>query len=124
MENFFRYLLLIFITMLFVLSGNSSSADTFTIDQKNHMFSEMYVKIQSKDVLKFINHDSVDHKLIFTHKGHDEHLQAIEPGKSQEVAFTQAGIYDIQCKHHPKMKLTIFIPHIVKLTKNLSNYKF
>lgn len=91
--------------------------ETHTINQKDHMFSEIFIKVKNDDVVKFVNLDSVKHRLIFTHKGQREEMNAVEPGKSQEVKFSHAGIYDVQCKIHPEMKLTIFVPPAANLTR-------
>ena len=99
-------------------------ADTHIITQQHKKFSDMFVKMENDDVLKFVNLDSVKHRLIFTHKGRQEQLHSIEPGKEQEITLHDSGIYDIQCKHHPSMKLTVYVPHVVKMTKNMANYQF
>lgn len=124
MKTSIRLLLLIAVFVLSPVSTSVFAASTFTIKQENHKFSEMYLKIENNDTLKFVNLDTVNHRLVFSHKGEQEHMGAIKPGSSQEVTFTHSGIYDIQCKHHPEMKLTVFIPHVVKLSKDASNYAF
>lgn len=98
--------------------------DSLTIQQKDHKFSELFVKVKNNDVIKFVNLDTVNHRLVFSHKGRQEQMNAIEPGKSQEVTLSNSGIYDVQCKHHPEMKLTIFVPYSAKLTKSDSIYAF
>ena len=98
--------------------------DPYTIKQKDLKFSELFVKLKSDDVIKFVNLDSVNHRLVFSHKGQQEQMNAITPGSSQEITFSHSGIYDVQCKHHPEMKLTIFVPYVANLTKPESIYMF
>jgi plastocyanin len=124
MKTLFNCIIIIGIAISSSFTTDVLAANTYTVKQQNHMFSEMYLKIENNDVLKFVNLDSVNHKLVFSHKGEQEHMGAIKPGNSQEVTFSQSGIYDIQCKHHPEMKLTIFIPHVVKLNKSAAFYKY
>lgn len=124
MNPLFNYLIIIGIVFSSSLATNVMAANIFTVKQQDHKFSEMYLKIENNDVLKFVNLDSVNHRLVFSHKGEQEHMGAIEPGNSQEVTFSRSGIYDIQCKHHPEMKLTVFIPHVVKLSKSAALYEF
>ena len=100
------------------------NADTHVITQQEKKFSDVFLKIENNDIIKFVNLDTVKHRLVYSHRGHQEQLQAVEPGKEQEITFSDPGIYDIQCKHHPEMKLTVYIPYVVKLTKNLANYEF
>lgn len=119
---------IVIVTVIFFIILTTSvpvwSKDVFTINQKDHKFSELFLKIKNDDVLKFVNLDSVNHRLVFTHKDQQEQMNTIKPGKSQEVTFKSPGIYDIQCKIHPEMKLTIFIPYVAKLTKAGPSYTF
>ena len=121
----YKTVLLTIVLMLFLTTSATVMAnDIYTINQKDHKFSEMFVKIKNNDVIRFVNHDEVNHRLIFTYKGQQEQMNVIQPGKSQEVSFSQAGIYDVHCKIHPEMKLTIFIPYVAKLSKAESFYTF
>lgn len=109
---------------LFAMNKLAWAKESHTVQQKDHKFSELFLKVKNNDVIKFVNLDSVNHKLIFSHKGRQEHMNAIEPGKTQEISFSHSGIYDVQCKHHPEMKLTIFVPYAAKLTSSDSIYAF
>lgn len=115
---------LLTVLILSVLSNSIWAKDQLTIQQKDHKFSEMFIKVENNDTIKFINLDSVKHRLIFSHKGRQEQMNAMNPGDTQEITFSHAGIYDVQCKHHPEMKLTIFVPYIANLTKKDSIYTF
>lgn len=99
-------------------------ADTHVITQANHKFSDIFLKMQSNDTIKFVNLDTVNHRLVFTYKGRKEKLSPLEPGNSQEIVLDSAGIYDVYCLNHPEMKMTVFIPYVANLTKNMSNYQF
>ena len=108
-------------TMLLIKPVN---AETHVITQDQKKFSDIFLKMENNDTIKFVNLDTVKHRLVFTHKGHQRQLHAIDPGKAQELTLPDSGIYDIQCRHHPEMKLTVFIPYVAKVTKNMSNYEF
>lgn len=122
--NLGRFTRFLICLQLLFISQSGWAKDSFTIQQKHHRFSELFIKIKNNDVIKFINLDSVNHRLVFSHKGRQEQMNAIKPGDSQEITFSQSGIYDVQCKHHPEMKLTIFIPYDLKLTKDKAIYAF
>lgn len=107
-----------------VLSSTVWAKDSVTVQQKDHKFSELFLKVKNNDTIKFVNLDSVNHRLVFSHKGRQEQMNAIKPGDSQEISFSHSGIYDVQCIHHPEMKLTIFVPYVAKLTKKDSIYTF
>ena len=108
------------------LSASSTlhAKEPYTIKQQDHQFSELFIKVKNDDVIKFVNLDSVNHRLIFWHKGQQEQMKAITPGSSQEITFSHSGIYDVRCKHHPEMKLTIFVPYVANLNKTDSIYMF
>lgn len=124
-RNISNFIITDFILLLILTIPLTSWAkDSYTVKQKDRKFSELFLKLKNKDVIKFVNLDSVNHRLIFTHKGQQEQLNAITPGGSQEVTFSHSGIYDVQCKHHPEMKLTIFVPYVANMTKKDSIYMF
>lgn len=114
----------IVVLILFAANNLAWAKDSHTVHQKDHQFSELFLKVKNNDVIKFVNLDTVKHKLVFSHKGRQEQMNAIEPGKTQEVTFSHSGIYDVQCKHHPEMKLTIFVPYVANLTNSDSIYIF
>lgn len=115
---------LLAIISLSLFSYSSWAKDSITVQQKDHQFSELFLKVKNSDTIKFVNLDSVNHRLVFSHKGRQEQMNAIKPGDFQEISFSQSGIYDVQCIHHPEMKLTIFVPYVAKLTKKESIYTF
>lgn len=113
-------LVLLFLTPAFP----ASAKDAHVIQQKDHQFSELFLKMKNDDVLKFVNMDNVKHRLVFSHKGKQEVMNSIKPGTTQEVTFSQSGLYDVQCQHHPEMKLTIFIPYPLNSARQTAIYKF
>ena len=103
---------------------STAAASEHVITQKANQFSEVFLKVENNDIIRFINRDSVKHQIRFEHKGRSHELDLLTPGKSQEIAVNQSGLFDITCSIHPDMKLTIFVRPSVKVEKNLSEYIF
>ena len=102
----------------------TATASEHVITQEGKQFSEVFLKVENNDIIRFINHDSVKHQIRFSHKGRDHELDELRPGKTQEIAVNQSGLFDISCGIHADMKLTIFVRPTVKVEKNLSDYIF
>lgn len=76
-------------------------------------FSETAVVVPLGATLTFVNDDSVGHTVTEGERGFavddprfDEPLPT---GASIEVTFDEAGRYDVTCKPHPVMNLTVFV---------------
>lgn len=76
-------------------------------------FSESAVVVPAGATLTFVNDDSVGHTVTEGQRGFavddprfDEPLPV---GASIEVTFDDAGRYDVTCKPHPVMNLTVFV---------------
>lgn len=103
---------------------STAAASEHIITQEGNQFSQVFLKVENNDIIRFVNHDSVKHQIRFSHKGRDHQLDELNPGKTQEIAVNQSGLFDISCGIHPDMKLTIFVRPSVKVKKNLSDYIF
>jgi plastocyanin len=86
--------------------------------QQDKTFSEIFVKVDSEGVVRFVNDDSVRHVLTFRGKNTELLSKEIEPGKSQLIRFSKPGLYDIQCQSYPDMKLTVFVSFVDKVASN------
>jgi len=107
-----------------LLYMNTAGALEHIITQGENQFSELFVKVESNDVIKFVNLDSVDHKLTFTYKAQKETFSELSPGQAQVVEFSRSGVYDIQCDIHPQMRITVFVPHLNDIKRNRQKYVF
>ena len=104
-------------SVLFCLALPATGAE-FLITQQGETFSELFLKIGNNDVVKFINQDSVTHKLSVSYKSKSHTFDDLSPGTSQAIEFNKPGLYDIECSIHENMKLTVFVPHIMKASLN------
>ena len=83
--------------------------------QENKTFSELFIKVDSDDVVKFVNDDKVAHVLIFRGTNTSLSIREIAPGASQAIKFSTPGVYDVQCEDLPEMKLTMLVSFIDKV---------
>ncbi|NOZ53177.1 MAG: hypothetical protein GXP08_08555 [Gammaproteobacteria bacterium] len=96
---------------LVIISTTWAYAREHVVKQEGHQFSDLFLKLENNDVIRFVNLDSVNHKLTFSYKEDKELFTDIGPGASQIIEFGSPGVYDVECHLHPDMKLTVFIPY-------------
>jgi len=101
-----------------------SEAREHVIEQVDNKFSEVFLKVGSKDRLKIVNLDSVHHKISFHYKDREQLVAELEPGGSQVIELNSPGLYDIQSQLHPEMRMTVYVPHAVKIGADRSEYYF
>jgi len=118
--TYFTYIVSYVAVFIFSLSliflSTVSLAATHIITQSGEQFSEPFIKIENNDTIKFVNLDTVNHRLVFSYKGQQDKLTMIKPGESQDVVLDKSGIYDISCANHPDMKMTVYIPYVLKIS--------
>jgi cytochrome c peroxidase len=92
-----------------MLAGISTAAlAATTISQKDKTFSEESVTVKAGDKIRFVNEDTVTHNI--TVKGPDGVAKPgvqEKPGDSIELSFDDAGVSEVRCLIHPKMKLSV-----------------
>jgi cytochrome c peroxidase len=79
-----------------------------TISQKDKTFSQESVTVKAGEKIKFVNDDNVTHNLtVKTPAGTTRPGVQEKPGDEIELAFDEAGVYEVRCLIHPKMKLSV-----------------
>lgn len=106
------------------LLGTTSDAQEHVITQENNKFSEVFMKLGHNDKIKIVNRDTVNHKISFHYKDKEQLVAELKPGMSQTIELRSPGIYDIKSHVHPEMKLTVYVPHSVKMGNKRSEYYF
>ena len=102
----------------------ASEAQEHVINQVDNKFSEVFLKVGSKDKIKIVNLDSVHHKISFLYKDREQLVTELEPGGSQVIELSSPGLYDIRSQLHPEMRMTVYVPHVVKIGIDRSQYYF
>ena len=82
-------------------------AADFKIIQKDKKFSESQIKINIGDQITFVNGDTVTHNVYSTTPGFEFDLRTQAPEQSDTILFRKAGIVEVQCAIHPKMRLRV-----------------
>jgi plastocyanin len=101
-----------------------SDAREHVISQENNKFSEVFLKVESRDKIKIVNLDSVNHKISFMYKEREQLVAELEPGASQVIELDSPGLYDIKSQLHPEMKMTVYVPHVVSIGAERREYYF
>jgi len=84
-------------------------ADEHTIGQKDKTFSVSSITVKPGDRIVFENDDQITHNVYSTAKGSEFNLRAQAPGAKAAVTFSNAGLVDVRCAFHPKMKLLVIV---------------
>jgi plastocyanin len=94
---------------LIVLGGCVSviAAETVTVGQKDRKFTEDVVNIAAGDTIHFTNDDPFIHQLYTESSGFNFTTPEQNTGVPIDVAFPVPGSYQVLCKIHPRMRLTV-----------------
>ncbi len=79
------------------------------ITQQDKAFSTTEITIKPGDKLVFKNSDEVVHNVFSVSKDNPFTIKVQQPGESTPVWFTNAGVTEVRCSIHPKMKLLVTV---------------
>jgi plastocyanin len=85
------------------------AAADHVITQKDRAFSQTELTIHAGDSVTFKNGDEVVHNVFSTTDGMAFDIRRQAPGGSSTVPFPKAGIAEVRCSIHPKMKLIVTV---------------
>lgn len=94
---------------LVLLGGISATAAEHVVDQKDRAFSQTEITIKAGDKITFKNSDDVTHNVFSMTPGMEFDLRRQAPGASSTVPFDKAGVSEVRCSIHPKMKLIVTV---------------
>jgi len=97
--------LIIFLS--FLLTSFFSTAQEFTVQQKNKAFSENTLNVKVGDVVHFKNDDPFFHNVFSLSDTQFFDLGSYPQGESKPVKFEAPGTVEVECAIHPDMKMTI-----------------
>lgn len=90
------------------LAAVGARAADFTVDQIKERFDHDGLTIKAGDSVTFTNSDPVKHNLTVVTPDEDSKDLGIEqPGGKVSYTTAKAGVYDVRCSIHPKMKMKI-----------------
>jgi plastocyanin len=104
-----RNVLLSAAVLMSVFTAGAVASDV-PIDQAGQKFAPDSVSVKVGDTLIFTNKDDVKHNInVISPSGDAEDKGVQAPGENIKQTFTSAGEYQVRCKIHPKMKMTVIV---------------
>ena len=101
---------LLLASALFTMLLSGAFAAEVAVDQAGQKFSPDSVTLKSGDTIAFTNKDDVKHNINIVNPNGDSDDKGIQaPGEAIKSAFPTAGEYQVRCKIHPKMKMTVVV---------------
>ena len=96
--------------VLLLSAGSHALAAETVVDQHDLKFVPDAVTIAAGDTIRFTDSDHITHNITITNpdgttedKGMDRYQQDIV------VPFAKAGVYQVHCRIHPTMKMTVTV---------------
>lgn len=82
-------------------------AEEHVVSQKDKNFSTDKLTISVGDSVSFLNNDPFFHNIFSLSETATFDLGSYPIGESRSQVFEEAGVVEIECAIHPRMKLTI-----------------
>jgi len=99
----------LFLAVALWAAGQPALADTVEVSQKGRKFLPDSISIKVGDVVKIRNDDEFLHHIYVTSPDFSFDSEEEPPGNSVEIKFTKPGDFNVLCRIHPKMKLTVHV---------------
>ena len=84
-----------------------AAAGVVTVAQQGRAFSVGSVQLSRGQTLRFSNEDKFIHQIYVESPSFNYESDEQSPGSNVDVAFTQAGTFEVRCHIHPKMLLHV-----------------
>lgn len=89
--------------------GASSASPSVEISQRERRFTPDAVTLAPNEILRILNDDRFIHHVFFNTESRSYDSGDQRPGQSVDLRFPAAGVYQVQCAIHPKMRLTVTV---------------
>jgi plastocyanin len=84
-------------------------AASVTVAQRGIAFAPGTVSVKAGDTVVFVNEDQFGHNVYSESAGGEFDIGRQQPGQRSPVQFKRAGSFDVYCRIHPKMHLTVTV---------------
>lgn len=84
-----------------------AAGPSHVVVQKDKAFSTAELKVKPGDTVVFKNEDDVVHNVFSQSPGFEFNSKSQAPGAETSASFDKAGVVEVRCAIHPKMKMTI-----------------
>lgn len=88
-------------------AGAAVGAGAAVVDQSGLQFNTASVSVKRGQSVTFRNSDRTVHNITVTGAGMNFNGGLQKPGDDVDVLFTKAGVFNVTCGIHPKMKMTV-----------------
>ncbi|HEX4196681.1 MAG TPA: plastocyanin/azurin family copper-binding protein [Caulobacteraceae bacterium] len=95
--------------LLIPIAALASDAGLVVVDQHKLQFSLSTVTMRVGDRLRFDNSDRVNHNVLISLGGVRTNSGLQKPGEPFEVPMLRAGVYQVTCGIHPRMRMTVIV---------------
>lgn len=92
-----------------VLAGAAFAGAMVTVNQQNLAFEKSELTVSVGDMISFTNNDKTAHNILVNGEGIALNSGLQQPGQTFSAPFMKAGIYQVSCAIHPKMKMTVTV---------------
>lgn len=82
-------------------------AANVVVTQQNRAFDVDTVTIALGTTIDFVNDDYYGHNVYSNEADFDIGLQ--EPGEQRSVTFEKRGTFEVRCRIHPKMRMSVIV---------------
>ena len=87
----------------------AAASDIVLVEQRGRAFKPGNLDVARGQVVRFTNEDPFIHQVYVSDDKfrHDSGLQ--KPGATEDIAFTEAGTFQVLCAIHPRMTLSVHV---------------
>lgn len=87
----------------------STAQDGHVISQKKRKYTPKDISVKAGESVTVLNDDLFLHHTYIDHTNMKFDSGSMEEGDRIDILFKKKGAYDVLCKIHPKMKLTVTV---------------
>jgi plastocyanin len=91
------------------LAAGVAYAAVVTVDQKNLKFSVPQLVVAKGDSVIFLNSDDTSHNISIVGQGFSASSGLQSPGEPFRVQLMKTGAYQVTCRIHPRMRMTVIV---------------
>ena len=89
--------------------ASAASAEEHVVAQKDKAFSVSEIVVKVGDVVSFLNSDPFFHNIFSLSDSATFDLGSYPAGESRGFEFTEAGVVEIECAIHPRMRMKVTV---------------
>jgi plastocyanin len=98
---------MIAVAALAAIPAAALAASIQVVQQQNRAFSQPEISIAVGDTVRLENRDEFIHHAYVHAPSFTFDSDEQEPGTKTDITFTKAGVFEVLCEIHPKMKLVV-----------------